>query len=75
MAENKLLKASDVAELLGISEDSLARWRCQGGGPVFCKLRGGRTGFIRYRVRDIEKFLEHSSRASTSDPGEAWTGA
>ena len=73
MAENKLLKASDVAELLGISENSLARWRCQGGGPVFCKLRGGRTGFIRYRVRDVERFLELSARASTSDQGENGT--
>ena len=67
----ELLTPADLAKFLDMSEASLARWRSEGGGPSYIKLRGGRTGFIRYRVRDIEKFLELSARASTSDQGEA----
>jgi len=67
----ELLTPDDLAKFLDMSRASLARWRSEGGGPSYIKLRGGRTGFIRYRLRDVEKFLEHSSRASTSDPGSA----
>ena len=67
----KLLTPFDLAKFLDMSEASLARWRSEGGGPAYVKLRGGKTGLVRYRIRDVEKFLEHSSRASTSDPGSA----
>ena len=66
-----LSKPEEVGNLLGISPSSLARWRCEGGGPRFVKLSRGRSGFIRYRRRDVEAFLEASSRNSTSDRGDA----
>lgn len=38
----------------GISQASLERWRCEGIGPVYLKLKG----VVRYRLRDIERYEE-----------------
>lgn len=38
----------------GISQASLERWRCEGIGPAYLKLKG----VVRYRLRDIESYEE-----------------
>jgi predicted site-specific integrase-resolvase len=51
-----------VARRLGISEASLARWRCDGSGPAFVKI-GGKVGYLD---EDLDAFIERSRRRSTA---------
>lgn len=54
--DNKLLSNSEAAEFLGMSPDTLARWRWAGIGPAYLKI--GRS--IKYRRADLEAFLNES---------------
>jgi excisionase family DNA binding protein len=59
----KLLTQKEVAHRLGISERTLERHRVTGTGPRWARL--GRL--VRYRVSDLEQWVEASLRTSTSD--------
>ena len=59
----KRLNQLELADLWGLSEACLERWRCEGIGPVFLKLQGR----VLYRVEDIESFEADSLRKSTSE--------
>jgi predicted site-specific integrase-resolvase len=48
------LAPKQLATRWGISKDSLERWRSQGIGPKFLKIRGQ----IRYRLTDIKEYEE-----------------
>ena len=54
--DNKLLNNSEAAEFLGMSPDTLPRWRWAGIGPAYMKV--GRS--IKYRRADLEAFLNES---------------
>jgi predicted DNA-binding transcriptional regulator AlpA len=54
--DNKLLSNLEAAEFLGMSPDTLPRWRWAGIGPAYLKV--GRS--IKYRRADLEAFLEKS---------------
>ncbi|AKS22939.1 MAG: Hypothetical protein C75L2_00790009 [Leptospirillum sp. Group II 'C75'] len=54
--DNKLLSNSEAAEFLGMSPDTLPRWRWAGIGPAYLKV--GRS--IKYRRADLEAFLNES---------------
>ena len=69
----KLLSAKELAEFLGVQINKLAVWRMTGDGPRFLKLGDGSRAAVRYRVRDVEDWLESRVRRSTSDPGD-WFG-
>ena len=56
------LNQRQLAERWDLSEATLERWRSEGIGPVFLKLRGQ----VRYRIEDIEAFEVDSLRRSTS---------
>lgn len=56
------ISQSQLAERWQLSEATLERWRSEGIGPVFLKLRGQ----VRYRLEDIQAFEAESLRASTS---------
>ena len=53
-----------------LSESTLERWRSEGMGPVFLKLRGQ----VRYRDTDLDRIVHRfratwcSRRISTSSP-------
>lgn len=55
----RLLKASEMAEILGLSEQTLANLRSRGVGPEFIKLGPGKNAPVRYpsvqRVADMPK--------------------
>ncbi|MHB1926716.1 MAG: helix-turn-helix domain-containing protein [Leptospirillum sp.] len=53
---NRLLSNGEAAEFLGLSPDTLPRWRWAGVGPSY--LRVGRS--IKYRRADLEAFLNES---------------
>ena len=50
--ENRLLKITEAAKVMGVSVSSLRRWEKEG------KISSVRTpgGHRRYRISDIEKF-------------------
>jgi excisionase family DNA binding protein len=60
-----LYTEAEAARLLGFSLRFLQEKRYKGGGPNFCRI-GSR---IRYRLSDLDAFLEQNVRTSTSDTG------
>ena len=68
MHESKIvLDPVATASYLGVARQTLARWRCEGGGPAFLKL-GTR---IRYERADLDRWLDAHRRRSTSDQSPA----
>ena len=51
---NALLTRRQVAEMLGIDENTPSVWKSKGKGPAAITI--GRT--VRYRLSDVEKFIE-----------------
>ena len=54
----KLLDTREVADLLGISPNTLDIWRTKNQGPTFIKV--GR--YVRYQSKDIENFIKDNKR-------------
>lgn len=58
-----LMTVGQAASYLGLAVSTLNKWRCHGGGPIFIKM--GRA--VRYRVVDLETFIQDASAVATSD--------
>jgi predicted site-specific integrase-resolvase len=56
-----------AAQRLGVSEASLARWRCDGSGPAFVKI-GGKVGYLD---EDLDGYLAGARRLSTAPSSRA----
>jgi excisionase family DNA binding protein len=55
-----LMSPHEVASYLGVPLRTVYRWRTHGEGP-----RGYRVGrHVRYRIDDVERWLEHHRDAS-----------
>ena len=63
-----LLDTVDAAAYLRLSYDTLCGWRTKGVGPLFVKLGGGtgKRARIRYRIEDLDAFVNAGVRNSTS---------
>tara|TARA_E500000305_G_scaffold109307_1_gene113936 strand:+ start:2864 stop:3109 length:246 start_codon:yes stop_codon:yes gene_type:complete len=61
---DSLLNERDAADLLGLSDRTLQKWRVCGGGPVFIKI-GGKS--VRYQRRDLIVWINARKQANTSD--------
>jgi hypothetical protein len=59
------MRTAEAARFTGVSESTLEKLRCAGGGPVFLKL--GRI--VVYDETDLNVWLASRRRASTSDRG------
>jgi excisionase family DNA binding protein len=57
MHSSKLLTPADVADLLGVTVQTLAVWRHEERYPLPYVKVGSR---VRYRPADIERFIEQS---------------
>lgn len=57
------LRVPQAAHYLGLSANTLNKWRTQGKGPNFVKL--GRA--VCYRQSDLDGWLERRAHASTSE--------
>jgi hypothetical protein len=53
-----------TARYLAVAVQTLARWRCYGGGPPFVRLGGRKIG---YRVAALDAWLVEQERRSTSE--------
>jgi predicted site-specific integrase-resolvase len=56
----RCISQNELAQRWQISESTLERWRYEGIGPVFLKLRGQ----VRYRDSDILAFEDQALNAS-----------
>ena len=45
-----------AAEFLSLSSQTLASWASAGIGPAFTKLSAGRSGAVRYRLSELERY-------------------
>jgi predicted site-specific integrase-resolvase len=61
-----VLSGPEVANLLGIQEQTLRAWRVKGNGPVYVRF-GGPRGRVRYRLEDVETWLTDQRYKSTSE--------
>jgi len=59
---NGVFTVRETARYLGLAESTLNKWRCIGGGPKYLKM--GKA--VRYRVSDINDWLDANERAHTS---------
>lgn len=59
--KESLLTTQQVAEIIGISPDTIARYRRQGNGPKYLRLG---NNLIRYRRSDVEEWLDKAYKNS-----------
>ena len=64
--QTQLLNTTQAASFLGLSKAFLERDRWAGAKIPFIKI-GDRA--VRYRVEDLDAFIESRMRVSTSDTG------
>ncbi|MCA9646081.1 MAG: helix-turn-helix domain-containing protein [Acidobacteria bacterium] len=61
-----LLTEVEAATYLNLTRRALQAWRYQGRGPKYVKIS---ARAVRYRVEDLQHWVETRLRTSTSDPG------
>ena len=66
--QTKLITTQEAATYLGVSKAFLERDRWAGARIPFIKVG---TRAVRYRISDLEAYLDRQVRRSTSDPGAA----
>ena len=59
--DGRCISQNELAKRWQVSESTMERWRYEGIGPVFLKLRGK----VRYRDSDILAFEAQALQAST----------
>lgn len=58
-----LIPSRQMPVYIGLSQQTLARWRHEGKGPEYVKI--GRK--VAYRAGTVRRWLEQMRRASTSE--------
>ena len=54
----KYLTPKELSEYLGIKVTTLSNWRSTGEGPLYKKLGQNKQSPIRYRIEDVEAWVE-----------------
>ncbi len=67
MQTSKLLTPSEVADLLGVSVQTLAVWRCAERYALPYVKVGAR---VRYRAEDLKRFIGHYREAGAPPAAE-----
>ena len=62
---SRLLTAEDVAELTGLSVETLAQWRSQKRGMPYVKIS---RNCVRYRQTDLDVWLSERIVRTDEDP-------
>ena len=68
IASPRLLTAEDVAQITGLSTETLAQWRSQRRGIPFVKIS---RNCVRYRQADLDRWLEERIVRVENDPSLA----
>jgi predicted DNA-binding transcriptional regulator AlpA len=58
----EFLTPTELSSRIGIAVQTLARWRCEGKGPVFTKIGGKK---VLYRASEVDRWLEDKDFEST----------
>lgn len=58
----EFLTPTELSGQIGIAVQTLARWRCEGRGPVFTKIGGKK---VLYRTSEVDRWLEDKDFEST----------
>lgn len=66
-----LLTPREAAARLRVAPDTLAKWRCQGRGPIYTKV-GGR---VLYDEADLIAYITARQCGSTAEADQAGTPA
>ena len=62
---SRLMRPNDAAHYLGISEATLAKWRCRvSSGPPYVKLG---TRIVAYDQDELDAWMRGRSRRTTSE--------
>ncbi len=64
----RAVSEAEAAEILGLRPRTLQDWRFRGVGPRWLSYS---SKAVRYRLADLEAFMEAAERTSTSDTGKA----
>ncbi|MEJ2860553.1 helix-turn-helix transcriptional regulator [Actinomycetospora flava] len=65
----RLLTSREVSEIIGVPDNTLRDWRCDAVGPPFIRIgRGGRNQPVRYRLRDLERWLDERTVRTEARP-------
>ena len=64
--EDRLVRAEEAANLLGVQPGTLKVWRYRGTGPAFHRIGNGSTSPVAYRLSDLMAWLEERRFSSTS---------
>jgi predicted site-specific integrase-resolvase len=65
--DGRCISQTELAQRWQLSESTLERWRAEGIGPPFLKLRGQ----VRYRDTDILAYENQALHASARDSATA----
>ena len=64
-AEQEMLTTAELARALKVSSRTLDNWRSASRGPAYFRVEGA----VRYRVRDVEEWLEACFVQTLETPG------
>lgn len=64
MEDNGWLNEEQAAQMLGVIQGRLAKWRFMGKGPVWHKLGGS----VRYKQADLQAYI-NASRVEPKEGG------
>jgi uncharacterized protein YjcR len=64
----KMMTSAEVSEYLGVSLNTLQKWRSRNIGPKYVKYGGANSAAIRYYAEDLSKFkTAHTVRTRQGD--------
>lgn len=66
----RLMHERDAADYLGVSIGWMQKARFNGTGPKYIKVGGTYGRAVRYRVRDLDAYID-ANEVSTVDSGRA----
>lgn len=54
--QSALMTSAEVSEYLGVSLNTLQKWRTRNRGPRYFKYGGANSAAVRYDKNDVEQF-------------------
>lgn len=61
---SQLITARVASKMLAVSIGTLKRWRHTGVGPGFVKFGDMQQSQVRYRISDVEAYIENNLRGN-----------
>lgn len=58
----RLLSTKEVAEVVGLTDQTLRQWRMRGEGPPYYRVGDGRRYRVRYDIEKVEAWLAERER-------------